>query len=154
MQEDVMRYFSFLAIFLGLLMSCQPKEDPQVELQKIENVLQNYFNAISKFDYQGMRDQCTEDYLLFEDGEVWTVEDHINFLKQYEGRAEIVYTFEDVKQNFEGSVAWITHRNKAAAKIDGQPVNFEWIESATFKKHNDAWKMAILHSTTAKHSEK
>jgi len=141
-----------ICLLLLLLASagCQLKEDPQTELAKIDKVFQSYFDAISKYDYQAMRQACTSDYVLFEDGTVWTVEDHINFLKPYEGKARITYSFMDVKKSLEGSVAWRTHRNVADATIEGQPVHFEWLESVIFKRQNGDWKMAFLHSTTAK----
>jgi hypothetical protein len=40
-------------------------------------VLQSYFDGISAFDYQKMRDACSPDYRLFEDVYNLTVEDHI-----------------------------------------------------------------------------
>ncbi len=48
----------------------QPKENPQVELAKVEKVFQSYFEGIKKYDYQAMREACTPDYLLFEDGQL------------------------------------------------------------------------------------
>ena len=120
------------------------------ELQKAAQVLQNYFDAVTEFDYQRMRDQCSASYLLFEDGEVWTVEDHINFLKQYEGKANIAYSLQDVSRAIQDGVVWITHRNKAKATIEGQPVSFEWIESAIIRKEEGEWKLVLFHSTTAK----
>lgn len=148
--------FSIVCLFILLLIltGCQLKEDTRAELSKVDKVFQSYFDGITKFDYQAMRQACTENYLLFEDGTVWTVEDHINFLKPLEGKASITYSFQDVKRDIEGSVAWITHRNIADATMNGKPVHFEWLESAVFKRHNDDWKMALLHSTTAKPAQK
>lgn len=121
-----------------------------MELKEATQILQNYFDAVSEFDYQKMRDQCSASFLLFEDGEIWTVEDHINFLKQYEGKASIDYSLEDVNRTIQNEVVWITHRNKARATIEGQPVDFEWIESAILRKDDGEWKLVLLHSTTAK----
>ena len=116
-------------------------------------VLQDYVDAVSEFDYQKMRDQCSASFLLFEDGEVWTVEDHTDFLKQYEGKGSIEYSFEDVRRTAQNDVVWITHRNKAKATIEGQPVHFEWIESAILRKEEGEWKLVLFHSTTAKRKE-
>jgi hypothetical protein len=145
----ILPLFSFF-IFNG----CQQKENTQNELAKVEKVFQSYFDGISKFDYETMRQACSRDYLLFEDGTVWTVEDHINFLKSLEGKGSIKYKFTDVKKNIDGSVAWITHRNIGDAIIDSNQVHFEWIESAVFHRQNDEWKMVLLHSTTAKPLQK
>ena len=139
-----------LFVIIFVVCSSLSSANPQIELAKVEKVFQSYFDGIKKYDYQAMRQACTSDYLLFEDGVVWTVEDHINFLKPLEGKASITYTFIDVKKHIEGSVAWITHRNIAEAVFDGKPAHFEWIESAIFKREKGVWKIALLHSTTAK----
>ncbi len=145
---------TFIFISLISFNGCQQKENTQNELAKVDKVFQSYFDGISKFDYQAMRQTCSPDYLLFEDGTVWTVEDHINFLKSLEGKGTIKYKFTDVKRNIDGSVAWITHRNIGDATIDSNQVHFEWIESAVFHRQNDEWKMVLLHSTTAKPLQK
>jgi hypothetical protein len=149
-----MYFVGAIACTCLFLVGCQPKEDPQAELAKVDKVFQSYIDGIGKFDYQAMRNACSSNYLLLEDGTVWTVEDHINFLKPLEGKASITYRFNDVKKGIDGSVAWRTHRNVADAMIDGKPAHFEWIESAVFHRNNGAWKIAVLHSTTAKMSQK
>lgn len=145
----------FCLCFPLLAMSgSQPEKNPQVELAKVEKVFQSYFDGIKKYDYHAMRQACTPDYLLFEDGVVWTVEDHINFLKPLEGKATITYTFVEVEKHIDGSVAWLTYRNVADAVFDGKPAHFEWIESCIFHRQNGVWKIALLHSTTAKPTPK
>jgi ketosteroid isomerase-like protein len=149
-------HFTSSLLFVALIafFGCQPKEDPQLELAKIDRVFQSYFDGISKFDYQAMRQACSSDYVLLEDGIVWTIDDHINFLKPFQGKATITYSFSDVKRTIDGSVAWRTHRNVADATMDGKPVHFEWIESVVFHRQNGEWKLALLHSTTAKPTQK
>jgi len=143
----------FVLILLSLSTGCKTKVDPNVELQKAEKVLQSYFDGISAFDYQKMRDACSSDYLLFEDGIIWTVEDHINFLQPMEGMGSISYSFHDARKILDGNVAWITHLNIAEAIMQDNPVHFEWIESAVLRKIEGEWKLVLLHATTAKPAE-
>jgi ketosteroid isomerase-like protein len=139
---------------LLVLASCQPGEDPTAELMKVDKVFQSYFDGIAKFDYQAMRKACSPDYLLFEDDTIWTVEDHINFLKPLEGKASIAYTFNNVRMSIDGPVAWRSHHNSADATVEGKPFHFEWIETAVFDRINGEWKMVLLHSTTVKPARK
>jgi hypothetical protein len=44
----------------------------------------------------------------------------------------------------------MTYQNIADAVFDGKPAHFEWIESCVFHRQNGVWKIALLHSTTAK----
>jgi hypothetical protein len=144
----------FFLLTIIAIIACQKKEDPKFELVKVDKTLQSYFDGITKFDYEAMRQACSPDYVLLEDGTMWTVEDHINFLKTFEGKSSISYKFIDVKENIDGSVAWRTHRNVADAIIEGKPAHFEWIESTMFQRLNGEWKIVILHSTTAKPTQK
>lgn len=142
-------------IFLFILLftiSCR-NNDPGKDLNNAEKAFRNYFESIEKFDYEGMRNAVTKDFNLFEDGTVWAVEDHINFLKTVQGKGNIKYDFRDLKRNLDGNTAWLTYRNVADATMDGNPVHFEWLESAVLNKKDGNWKLAFLHSTTRKPSE-
>lgn len=147
--------FSFICLFAipVVFVGCTMEKDPQSDLLDAEAVLFSYFDGIMNLDYQKMREACSSDFLLFEDGIIWTVEDHISYLEAMEGKGSISYSFADVKKNIEGSVAWITHRNIAEAAIEGNSMQFEWIESAVLRKIDGNWKMVLLHSTSAKPSD-
>lgn len=137
-------------IFVALAASCSPGASTDAELTKAQLVLRGYSHAISLWDYDEMRRLCSPDFRLFEDGEIWTVDDHIAFLRRYEGKASIAYEFTEATGAVDGNVAWFTHRNKAKAQIEGTPISFEWIESAVLRKKNAEWRLVLLHSTTAK----
>lgn len=154
MKKLIQSLYPSLLVFLIVLTGCTLKADPQLEMENAEKVLKSYFDGISSFDYQKMRDACSPDYALFEDGIIWTVDDHINFLKSMEGKGSISYSFIDINKSVEGSIAWITHRNIAEAVFEGNPMRFEWLESAIFKQIDGSkWKMVHLHSTTVKPTE-
>jgi hypothetical protein len=123
------------------------------EARQLHRVRQDFFNAIAASDYQGMRDQCSPDFQLLEDGEVMTVEDLINLIKSRADRPKIIYSFEDIRAKIEGSNAWISYRNKAAVSRNDKTINVEWLESAVFEKKNGKWKMVLLHSTLIKPKE-
>lgn len=141
-------------LFLAFTVSCSEGFDSDSELRKADAVLRGYFDAVSRWDYDEMRKLCSSDFRLFEDGEIWTVVDHINFLRQYEGKASIAYEFMEVTSGVEGNTAWFTYRNRAKAQIESQPISFEWIESAVLHKKNGEWNLILLHSTTAKKPQK
>jgi ketosteroid isomerase-like protein len=144
-----------LVILLFFTFSCQQAEEPveepavdiEAEKKAVEKAAHDFFNAVFAFDYQGIRDICTEDFLLFESGQVMNVEDFINFIKAFEGSTS-TYEFENFKANVEGSVAWISLRNKATMTMGDQVMNFDWLESGVLKKQGNSWKLAFYHSTT------
>lgn len=120
------------------------------EVRQLYRVRQDFFNAIAASNYQAIREQCTSDFQLLEDGEVMTVEDLISLVKAGAGRSKIVYSFEEIRAKIEGSNAWISYRNKAVVTTGDKTINVEWLESAIFEKKNGLWKMVLLHSTVVK----
>ncbi len=134
----------------ALAVSCSPSASTDADLRKAQLVLRGYSDAISRWDYAEMRRLCSPGFRLFEDGEIWTVDDHVAFLRRYEGKASIAYEFTEATGAVDGNVAWFTHRNSAKAQIEGKAISFEWIESAVLRKTNGEWRLVLLHSTTAK----
>lgn len=123
------------------------------EARQLHRVRQDFFNALAASDYQGMRDQCSPDFQLLEDGKVMTVEDLINLIKSTANKPKINYSFEDIRAKIEGSNAWISYRNRAVVSRNDKTINVEWLESAVFEKKNGKWKMVLLHSTLIKPKE-
>jgi ketosteroid isomerase-like protein len=149
-----------LVLLLCLTFGCQkgeevaeePAVDVEVEKQNVEKVVHTFFDAVFTFNYQGIRDVCADDFILFESGQVMNVEDFINFITPFKG-STTTYNFEDVKINVEGSVAWMRLRNKAEMTMGEQIINFDWLESAVLKKQEGKWKIAFYHSTTVEPQE-
>lgn len=134
------------------IFSDQIKQDGQVEVQKAEQSLQDLFTAISEFNYQGIRDVSTKDCQLLENGLVWNVDSLVNAMKTLEGKAKVVYNLENINIKVVCSIALISYRNNAVitSTSSGKEERLEWVESAIFEKHDNSWKLSLLHSTRAK----
>ena len=130
----------------------EPIVDVEAEKQDVEKVIRDFYDAASTQNFQGIRDLCTDDYILFESGQVMNVEDFINFITPFKG-ATMTYNLEDVKINVEGSVAWMRMRSKAEMTMGEQVMNHEWLESAVLKKQEGIWKITFYHSTTVEPPE-
>ena len=149
-----------LVFLLCLTFGCQkaeevaeePAVDIEAEKQNVEEVVRNFYDAVTSHNYQGIRDLCTDDYILFESGQVMNVEDFINFITPFEG-ATMTYNLEDVKVDVEDSIAWIRLRSKAKVTMGEQVMDYEWLESAVLKKQEGIWKIAFYHSTTVEPPE-
>ncbi len=142
-----------LVLVLCFAYGCEKEDDDVAEVdiaaekQSVEKVIYDFFDAIFAFNYQGIRDLFTDDFILFESGQVMNVEEFIKFITAFEGSSS-TYKFEDVKTNVEGSVAWMSLRNKAVMTMGEQVINLDWLESAVLKKQEGVWKLAFYHSTT------
>ena len=112
-----------ICIFAVLVTLALAPENPgaQSESQMAEHAIQDFFKALSNFDYQGLKNLCTDDFVLFEDGQIMNLGDLINFVKPFEGKGSISYSLTDIKSNVEKSFAWIRLRNKTALSMQGFP---------------------------------
>lgn len=135
-----------------LLIGCQTRQNQQagsetMAEEEVEAVLTTFFGAISDYDYQTLRDITAEDYILIENGPIWTVDSLINLVQQFEGQATLSYDFSSRETTVEGEMAWMTYKNNGVMKMPDGERHFDWTESAVFRKQGDEWKMVLLHST-------
>jgi Domain of unknown function (DUF4440) len=146
-----MKRGTHLILLIGLVLftSCQPEkktEDPEI----LKSILTEYFDGIKKRDITKMNAVTTTDFLLFEDGKVWTNDSLINIMNQFKS-FEGSWKFDNMKVNIDdlsGDIVYFNHGDFVFN--DTTKMQFDWIESATFRKIDGKWKMNFLHSTVRK----
>lgn len=138
-----------LTLFVILLSNaCQqaPNDDPA----ELRRVLTDYFDAIKTSDFQRMKDVTTADYVLFEDGRIFNNDSLINVLRSF-GNFSGKFTLEILKTHVDRTSGNLYYLNKGEFVFnDTAHVTYNWIESATFRKIDDEWKIDFLHSTVRK----
>ncbi len=132
---------------LGLFTSCQQKKDDSEVLKKI---LTDYFDGIKTNDLDKLNSLTTTDFVLFEDGAIWTNDSLVKPIpgvKSFKG----TWTFDDMKVNIDQNSGDIIYYNHGDFIInDTIKMQVDFLESATFKKVDGQWKMNFLHSTVRK----
>ncbi|MBW2366807.1 MAG: nuclear transport factor 2 family protein [Deltaproteobacteria bacterium] len=119
-----------------------------LERESVENVVREFFEGISALDYERIAMQTTEDFQLLEHGEVWTLDNLVNVLKDSEPvLVERINTFDFIEYKQVGAMAWISYWNRADIKMLKQDRLARWLESAVCVKEAETWKMQLLHST-------
>lgn len=138
-----------LLLALRLLPGCQqtkPIDDPQI----LKTVLRNYFDGIKNRDIKKLNEVTTNDFVLFEDGKVWSNDSLINSLSSltsFKGD----WKFDNMKVNVDNSSGDIIYYDHGDFILnDTIKMSLNWIESATFRKIDGKWKMNFLHSTEKK----
>lgn len=148
-----MRILITVILAANLLWGCQQNQDgqlvddPQAEAEEVEATLMEFFDAISSYDYQTLRDIAAEDYVLIENGPIWTIDSLITVVKQFEDQTTISYEFSDMETTVEGRIAWMIYKNSGLMKMPDGERHYDWTESAVFRKQGNEWKMVLLHST-------
>lgn len=136
-------YFVFQSFtFIGF---AQHKADSMAVVQ----LLRNDYKTLEKFDINKHVANCTKDYMLIEDGEVWTLQKELEYFK---ANATRVLTRKDYfsmyKFSLSGNTAYLVYHLKSDINEKGKVTTKNWTESAVFRKEATGWKIALIHSTT------
>lgn len=137
-----MRAYFILGFTVGLafLTACRNNastDDPEL----LKKVLTGYFEGIESKNFEKMKALTTDDFVLYEDGLVWNndsgfqnIRNHLPFT--------VKYTFSNFKINVDQRSGDMTYFNHADFVFDDTVKrSFNWVESATFRKTSDGWKM-------------
>ena len=138
-----------LIVLTGLIISCQQNK-PTDSPEELKQVLLDYFDGIKNKDFDKMKEVTTIDFAIYEDGKVWNNDSIISFIKMYPN-SKVDYTFDNFKikvDNSSGNMHYLNHADFILN--DTIKMEFNWIESATFIKNDNGWKMDFLHSTVRK----
>ena len=137
-------------VIVGLLFSACQQSAETDDPENLKIVLTEYFNGIKTKDFQKMKDLTTNDFVLFEDGKVFNNDSlfkMINSFPQY----TVEYTFDNMTINVDNKTGNMRYSNRGEfVMMDTMRMTYNWLESATFKKVDDTWKLEFLHSTVSK----
>jgi ketosteroid isomerase-like protein len=136
-----------LVLWLSLMAGCRQKKDnPEIH----KNILANYFDGIKTQDLQKLNSLTTSDFVLFENGKIWT-NDSIATIKDKFNSFTGEWKLENMKVNIDYSSGDVVYFNHGELTFnDTLKMKFDWLESATFRKVEGEWKMNFLHSTVRK----
>lgn len=139
----------FLIVLTGLMISCQ-QDKPTDSPDELKQVLFDYFDGMKNKDFDKMKEVTTNDFTLYEDGKVWNNDSLISFINTFP-EFTVVFTFDKFKINVDNSSGNMHYLNHADFVLnDTIKMEYTWIESATFLKDENGWKMNFLHSTVRK----
>jgi len=115
---------------------------------EIMQLLKADYKTMVTSDIKTHRANCTDDYLLIEDGEIWNMEKEAAYYKQNEKRViEREDHFDLHYMKISGNNAYIVYNLKSDIRENGKLTQKNWNESVVFRKETDKWKIALIHST-------
>ena len=135
-----------MALF-GIVVSCQQKNQTKSP-EQLKQVLFDFYDGVEVRDFDKIKEATTSDFILYVDGKVWPNDSIISVLNTYPPYSAD-YSFDNFIIDMENSLGYMRYFCHADFVFsDTLNVKFDWIESATFTKVDDQWKMNFLHSTT------
>jgi hypothetical protein len=123
----------------------------QKDKTKIEGSIAGFFNGMSLVNADTLRFYATPDFQLLENGEVWNLDTLISkVMPRKDSRIQRVNTFEFIRTEQTGDIAWVTYHNSAEFSLGEKKQTVKWMESAVLVKDKGRWKLQMLHSTKLK----
>jgi hypothetical protein len=142
--KKIICLLAFLTIFTS-------KPFAQKEKNSIESSIIRFFDGLSEFNNDKLRDCSSSDFLLLEDGMVWNLDTLINKMSPRKNlNIERVNKFQFIKTEQSGNIAWVSYHNTAEFKLNDKQQTVRWLETAILTKEKGKWKIKLLHSTKLK----
>ena len=138
--------YSLLIFFLIVSMKIlsQGKND-SVEIIQL---LKDDYKTMVTSDIKKHIGYCTDDYLLIENGEIWTMEKEAEYYKQNAQRVIERSDYFDFKYiKISENTAYAVYNLRSDITENGKLTQKNWNESAVFRKLDGRWKIAHIHST-------
>ena len=159
-----MKTTNLYLLLLLALCACQkaastdPVTEPAVEEispeQAIQQLVIDAFDEVwSALDTNSLARLHTDDFLLLENGEVWTNDSILNYqrsamVSMIEQGYVRTNRMEFLTTESSGDLAWTAYHNYGTWTV-GQDTTGQahWLESAVAVKTAEGWKLKMLHST-------
>ena len=107
--------------------------------------VKDLFAAMSNVDHSRMKQVVTNDFILLENGEVWTIDD----LAAVVGPSDYKRTnyFKMINIQSHDNIAWINYWNKANFSNGENSQDVVWLESVVIVQKEAVWLISQMHST-------
>lgn len=136
-------FFSLILFSIGTHLFAQ-----QTDSAKIIQLLKDDYASMNNWDAQKHKANCTPDYLLIENDEIWNLDREIKNYDSHAGNTVDRKNYFDIKTvKIFGDVAYDVHTLKSVFTENNISRTVIWNESVTYRKINGAWKIALIHST-------
>lgn len=120
--------------------------DPNAD--KIKSLLMTNYQTLVTWDFEEHSKYITENYLLVEDGQIWTWEDEKSYYQENAGRKitrKDTFEFKQIDSAEEVAVA--VYKLTSDFTENGVTSRKIWLESAVLRKVEGNWKIHLIHST-------
>ena len=123
---------------------CQAQRDSM----EIVQVLKDDYKTMINWDINKHKSLCTDDYILIEDGEIWTMEKEAEHYRKSANRIlDRQDYFDFMFVRVIGTTAYTVYNLKSDITEAGKLITRRWNESVVFRKIQGKWKIALIHST-------
>jgi len=138
-------------IALFFILSTQFSFAQTPEKGEVQQVITRFFNALSVTNIPQMKAEVSDDFILLENGEIWTIDTLANKISRPKPEGYLRQnSFDFIETKIEKNRAYVYYKNKAEISSKTRNATIKWLESAILRKEKGRWRMEFMHSTPMK----
>jgi ketosteroid isomerase-like protein len=121
--------------------------DPAAEATRIRMVVDQFFRAAQKHDWDAAAGFMSADFELYTDGaSAFNKQDYVKVLKEDDMEvASMELRDVEIRVASDGEMAWGKYRGLFKSSSHDQPSTLETAETLIFKREGGRWKIARAH---------
>jgi len=121
------------------------------EKVEVQQVITRFFDALSVANIPQMKAEVSDDFILLENGEIWTIDTLANKISRPKPEGYLRQNFFDfLTTKIDKNRAFVYYKNKAEISSKTRNATIKWLESAILRKEKGRWRIELLHSTPMK----
>jgi uncharacterized protein YggL (DUF469 family) len=138
-------------IALFVLLSTQFSFAQTTEKAEVQQVITRFFDALSVTNIPLMKAEVSDDFMLLENGEIWTIDTLANKISRPKPEGYLRQnSFDFLSTKIDKNRAYVYYKNKAEISSKTRNATIKWLESAILRKEKGRWRMEFMHSTPMK----
>jgi len=138
-------------IALFFLLSTQFSFAQTTEKAEVQQVITRFFDALSVTNIPLMKAEVSDDFILLENGEIWTIDTLANKISRPKPEGYLRQnSFDFLSTKTDKNRAYVYYKNKAEISSKTRNATIKWLESAILRKEKGRWRMEFMHSTPMK----
>jgi len=138
-------------ITLFVLLSTQFSFAQTSEKAEVQQVITRFFDALSVTNIPQMKAEVSDDFMLLENGEIWTIDTLANKISRPKPEGYLRQnSFDFLSTKIDKNRAYVYYKNKAEISSKTRNATIKWLESAILRKEKGRWRMEFMHSTPMK----
>jgi ketosteroid isomerase-like protein len=138
-------------IALFFLLSTQFSFAQTSEKAEVQQVITRFFDALSVTNIPQMKAEVSDDFMLLENGEIWTIDTLANKISRPKPEGYLRRnSFDFLSTKIDRNRAYVYYKNKAEISSKTRNATIKWLESAILRKEKGRWRMEFMHSTPMK----
>ena len=139
----------FISLFL-INVGCNSKRDGDVAKEELTSLIAEFYAALANKDDAKVKELTAANFVLFDDGLIYNVDQSLEMIRQLPS-FKASFSIDSANAHIGKNDASMYYFRKATFTMaDSTYPTSHFLESATFLKVDDEWKIRFMHSTTSK----